>query len=193
MAGLLAPHLEYQIAAEQKLAPRDFGRYGPASNPGFVRRASSGDALDEQTALVIQVEKGREAVAIEKDGVEARPRTVFESQQLFGRVDRDDESKALKSSRFRQDARRDANHFALRVEHRSAAIARVDGRVGLDELREDRAVIEPVELAKPADIAERVRVLQPIGCANDIDGLSDSEQVGIAERGVREVGRGRLQ
>ena len=42
------------------------------------------------------------------------------------------EADALVASRLREDQRVDANDFALGVEQRSAAVAGIDGRVGLD-------------------------------------------------------------
>src|SRR6266851_1687628 len=47
-------------------------------------------------------------------------------------VDRDRESDALVAAGLRQDRRVHANDLASRIEERSARVAGVDGRVGLD-------------------------------------------------------------
>ena len=95
--------------------------------------------------------------------------TPVPTQLLTGHLDdraRDRKPEALASARRRDDERVDSDNVALDIDERSAAVAMVDGRVGLDV--HQRAV--RVELTGGgADDPHRDRLLQPKRSANRED------------------------
>ena len=83
----------------------------------------------------------------------------------------------------RADGGVDADDLAAAVDERAAAVAEVDGRVGLD------VVVEAVVEQLPADVADDAdgdRVLVGERIANRAHPLADAQRIGIAERRERE-------
>ena len=90
-------------------------------------------------------------------------------------------------ARPRADGRVDADHFAARVDERAAAVAEVDGGVGLD------VVVEALVEQLPPDVAHDAhghRVLVGQRVADGAHPLADAQRVGIAQRAPRETAVG---
>src|SRR4029079_8754738 len=89
-------------------------------------------------------------------------------EERLGDVDGDGEADVL---RLAGRGRVDADDLAGRVEQRTAAVARVDRGIGLDQVRQGRAVLDRDASAKGRDDAARDRVGECAERAPDRDGL----------------------
>ena len=104
---------------------------------------------------------------------------------LLGRVDRDSEAHALDGRiavhAARQLGGRDADHLTVLVDQRAARVARVDGRVGLDQGHD--AVVDGHIAVDGRDAAagDRVGELHAAGRADGIGIFAGLQLVGIAE------------
>ena len=90
---------------------------------------------------------------------------------------------------FDGDRRVDADDVAAGVEQRAARVARVDGGVGLDEVRQRLVVVgrDRAALGRHDAARDRVRVRAERAADGD-DELADLERVRVADRGGRQAG-----
>ena len=89
---------------------------------------------------------------------------------VFDAVDWHGEANAGVGARRRADGRVDADHLPARIQQRSTGVARVDGRIGLDDLG--------VAKASVLDHLGRQRAPQ---CTDDTDGHRSFQSEGIAD------------
>ena len=108
-------------------------------------------------------------------GRDLRQQVGMDDQRLGG-VDRDREANALCAAR---DGAVDADHLAPLVDQRPAAVARVDGRVGLDEV----LVVREAHVGPPCgtDDARGHGVVEAEGVADGQDFLSHHQVVGVTQ------------
>src|SRR5262249_26475366 len=90
------------------------------------------------------------------------------------------------------DLRIHAYHVAGQVEQRAARVARVDGRVGLDRLRDGELRQRRNVAAKPADNAFGQRAIEAERIANRHDGLTDGDVAHTAKCQRSNIGRQRI-
>src|SRR5581483_12349336 len=83
------------------------------------------------------------------------------------------------------DGRGDADQLALAVEQRTARVAGVDGRVGLNDAADEPLVLRTQRAIQAADDARRQRALQAEGIADGEDAHAD-QQLGRVAPGYRE-------
>ena len=99
--------------------------------------------------------------------------------EFLGFIDGDGKTDAAALAGFRKNHGVDPYDLALHIKKRTAAVAGVNGSVGLDEIikraRADSAVFG-------ADDSDRDGVAQAEGIADGKDGFADSCCVGVAER-----------
>ena len=88
-------------------------------------------------------------------------------------VDRDGEADADVAAGLALDLGVHADHVAVRVQKRTAGVAVVDGRVGLDGLVDLEAVRRLDPPLQRADDAGGDRPLEPEGIADGDDGVPD--------------------
>ena len=102
-----------------------------------------------------------------------------------GDVDRDGEADAVA---VRGDGGVDADDIAAGVEQRPARVARVDRRVGLDEVGQRLVVVgrDRAALGRHDAAGDRVRIGAQRAADRD-DQLADLERVGLADRGRRQA------
>src|SRR5574342_458904 len=85
-------------------------------------------------------------------------------------VHRDGEPDADRAAALAEDRRVDADRLSATVDQRSAAVAWIDGGVGLDEVVVRAATDDP---AGPAHDPGRHRLLEPEGVPDGHDRLTD--------------------
>src|SRR5207248_10256889 len=90
-------------------------------------------------------------------------------------VDGDGEADAGRRARGADDGRVDADEPAAAIQERSARVARIDGRVGLDHAFQLAAVVAFDLPAQGADDAARERVIQAERIADGEDLLADQK------------------
>ena len=100
-------------------------------------------------------------------------------------VDGNREADAFVAAAGAGDGRVDADHFAAQVEQRAAAVAGIDGGVGLQEVLILHAVVAQLQVAAAlgADDAVGDGVAQAEGAADGQHEVADVELAGIAEPG----------
>ena len=86
---------------------------------------------------------------------------------------------------LRHDGRIDAHQFAAGVDQGAAGVARVDGRIGLDEIFECRQA--QLSAARGADDAVGDGLRQPQGIADRQHDIPDLQLVGMPEGHDRQV------
>ena len=95
------------------------------------------------------------------------------------------ESQSLAAAGLGKDERVDAHHAALRIDQRTAAVAGIDGRVGLDV----RQKIVGMELARGGtDDTHADRSFQAPRVSKGHHQLALTDRVGVAERKMRKTG-----
>jgi hypothetical protein len=100
-----------------------------------------------------------------------------------GSIDRQCKSDALRSAVLRRDHGVDADHFAADVQQRTAAVARIDGGVGLNKALELRPDLFP---ARRAHNSGRHRLLQAEGRADRHGPVAHLDSIGVADRHRRQ-------
>ena len=95
------------------------------------------------------------------------------ARDVLDGVDRDGEADADVAAGLALDLRVHADHVAVRVQKRTAGVAVVDGRVGLDGLVDLEAVRRLDPPLQRADDAGGDRPLEPEGIADGDDGVPD--------------------
>ena len=108
-------------------------------------------------------------------------------QHQFGAIDGHGEPDADIAAVRPQDRGVDADHIAGRIEQRTAAVARIDGRVGLDQAFQRPFVFAANAAPERTDDAGGQRALQTEGIADGEHLLAHLQRVGIAQ-----VERGQL-
>ena len=99
-------------------------------------------------------------------------------QHRLGEVDRDREADAHRAAALRHDRGVDADRLAARVDEWPAAVARIDRRIGLDEVVV-RALTDHAPLG--ADDAGRDGLLETVRVADRHDGFAHLEPRRVAE------------
>ena len=109
------------------------------------------------------------------------------SADPFGQIDRHREANALVAARVGRNGRVDADHFAVEIHQRPAAVAGIDGRVGLDEVL---AIGNAQAAALGADDARRHRAFQSEGLPEGQDPIADFHFAAASQpcRGERAAG-----
>jgi hypothetical protein len=98
-------------------------------------------------------------------------------------VARDGEAEALRGNHGRGI---DADHVAARVHERSSRVARVERRVGLNDVVHQPPGARAQRAAEGADDAGGDRMLQAVGIADGNRHLSDAHRLRVAERRPRQ-------
>ena len=101
------------------------------------------------------------------------------------KIDRDRETKAGESAAAAENRGIDADHAAVRVEQRSAGIAGIDRRIGLDEILKRP---ETDTAAQRADDPAADRLADAEGIADRQHHVANLELVAVAKRGGRKAG-----
>lgn len=142
-------------------APFERHQQIPGLHAGAGRRRATIDTCHQRSALVVQAQGG---------GKLRRQFLQFQSQPAAGnlavfpqlrgnlthRTDRHCKADALRTAAAAVDGGVDADQFAGRIHQRAAGIARIDGRIGLDEVA-DRADARRFAANRP-DHAQRHRL-----------------------------------
>ena len=103
--------------------------------------------------------------------------------------DRDREADPLAAAGVAGDGRVEPDHLAANVDQRPTAVARIDGRVGLDEVLEANPSLAEVEVA-PAlgrDDAQRHRMGEAEGAADGQHGVADLQRILLGEPGGLQI------
>ena len=90
------------------------------------------------------------------------------------------------------NGRVDADHFAVEIDQGAAAVAGIDGRVGLQEiLKDDRVGVAQGELASPfgADDSKRDGMAQPEGAAHRQHEVANLHPIAVAQGRGGQIGR----
>ena len=148
-------------------------------DPGLGRGAVGDDGLDQGAAVLVEVEHigdlRRQVGAADAD---ERVLDLARGDQLLGDllggVDRDREADADVAARLTGlDLRVDPDHLALGVDQRTARVAGVDRRVGLDRVL-DREPVRGVDLALDrGDDPRGGRAVEPERVADRDHGIAD--------------------
>ena len=122
------------------------------------------------------------------------PRNAAAIDQLIGddldHVNRNREANAFAAAGTGGDGGVHADHFALQIQQRPAAIARIDGRIGLHEILKPHALAQ-FQIAPPfgADDAKRDRMAQTERAAHGQHEVADIQFIAIADLGRHEPRR----
>ena len=178
-----------QFAAVLDLLSIDRGDDVFGLDAGLIRRVA-GDHVGHQHAFGLLRSVILSQIALEVLDVHPQPAAgdfaVFLElgDDLGGHVDRDGKPDALAVG---DDGRVDAHHLAVQVQQRSAAVARVDGGVGLDEIVIGTGADDA---ALGADDAGRNGLLQAEGTADGHHPFADLQVRGAAQAGHGQVALG---
>jgi len=163
---------------------------------GFEARGSGGtvvgDVGDDGSPVARQLERfgqgGRDGLGNDADLAASNP-TEFANLFIHGADDvgRGGEADAFVATALGQDEGVDANEVAVGVDEGSAAVAGIDGGVGLEV---DHGVIGPDLTGDGADDAHGDRIFEAEGAAEGEDDLALADFVGIAEGEGGELGTG---
>ena len=178
-----------QVAADAQLhIAHDHGTARPA-NSRFFRGGIALDLLDQQATFRRKVERLRQ-VSLHKHCLDAQERARDLAACFFehglGAVDghgETDSDIALRSVNRGVDA----DDVAVGIEQRSAAIAGIDGGIGLDHVLERASVFIGDRTVKRADNAGGERTFEAERIADGQDFLADLQRVGIAEAENRQA------
>ena len=198
IADRLAIHSHNKVAAQKDWCVAHVGLFIAAVQAGPFRRAAGDHFLDQDAGIDCQADLRRQ---IRPNGIRNdtqrgpldAPVAGEISQHRFGRVDGDGKADAGALLRaVGGDHGVDADDLAARVEQRTAGVAGVDSRVGLDSVFDQRA-LRASDRADGADDAPRHGAAEAEGIADGVDLLAHRESAGISQRDRLEVGRVNLQ
>ena len=136
-------------APQQSIADADY--LSTAAQSCSARGSSPSHLSDQQAAGSRQFQClrpiARDQVCRNADGARGGPLSGFEiAQHRFGAVDGHGETDADAPAVGAVDGGVESDHVALRIEQRTAAVARIDRRVGLDHIVQIAAVL-PLDFA----------------------------------------------
>ncbi len=184
VSGLDARHAFAQRLARDDVLAVERAHDVARAQSGLLGRAV-GDHLGHQRAAEVLQAEGVGEVARQRLQRDAQPAALDAAAGLQAAQHRlhrragDREADAVGTARAGVDRGVDADHAALQVDQRSAAVARVDRRVGLDEV----LVGGDADLAAAlgADDAGGDGVVQAEGVAHGDDPVARLELVAVAE------------
>src|SRR6185436_7757146 len=194
-ADLLPIDRDDDVAAEADLVAVERGDDVAARDPGLCRRAVRRDGLDEHAVIDREVEVAEGGVdrqRVDPEEAAVDPAVLLElGEQAPGGVDRDGEADAdvPAAGAARLDLRVDPDHAAGRVEERTAGVARVDRRVGLDDAVDLEAVRRLDRAAGRRNDARRERALEPERVADRDRRIAHLHRARRAERERRQLVR----
>src|SRR5713101_2116980 len=187
-ADLDAADREDDVAADEERLAVDGGLPRARAQTRSLRRRSGRHPLDQHSGRLRHVEDLRELVA-EDEPLHAAPERPLLEEERPDHVRADDEPEPLEAARLRDDVAHDPDHLAGQVEHGAAGIALVDRSVRLEELRARQLAVDRVRLVPRAEVADRERVAEPVGRADDEDLVADLDLARVAEhRGLDALG-----
>src|SRR5438445_2969191 len=160
---------------------------------GDLRRAVRFDIQHQQTRLDRQVVIADNA-AMDSGGLPAyadvaatNPAVLDQpARDILGRIDSDGETDALRGQNHR---RVHAHDFPARIDELPAGVARVQGRVGLDDDVDEPAGIGTERPAERADHARSHRAFEAVRIANGDGELADADVLRFTQGRGGEVGR----
>ena len=131
--------------------------------------------------------RNRYLVADDADVAAADPAVANQARRDEPRrVARDREAESL---RRRQDRRVDADHFAARGDERPAGIARIERRIGLNDVFDQAHRLRPQRSANRADDARRDGMMKAVRIADGHRDLPHAHVARIAESVPRAAAR----
>jgi len=152
-AGLDIGNLEFQDIRILDLFAVDLDDHIVLLETGSIGRTPFFNTADQCAVLILQLE-GILVLFSEWSRLNADTNSAPDdaalllklSNDFFGQVGGDGESQADAAAGWGKDVARDSDDFALHIDQRSAAVAAVDGGVGLDEILVFRDVPADAEL-----------------------------------------------
>ena len=175
VARLLVGHCAAEVVARVHLGVADLRDDVAGLEPG-LRGCGAGRDLRDARAVVGVGKADAEERALDRLAGDERVR------DLLGGLDRHGVADALVAAGLRRDLRVDADHAAVAVEQRAAAVAGVDRGVGLDRAVDREAVGRGQLAVDRADDARGDGALEPERAADRHDRIADLHGLGRAER-----------
>src|SRR2546428_12371202 len=117
----------------------------------------------------------------EDEALHAAPERPLLEKERPRHIRADDEPKPLEAARLRDDVAHDPDYVAGQVEHGATGIALVNCRVGLEELRAGHLAENRIRPVPRADVANRERVAEPVGSADDEDLIANLDLARVAD------------
>ena len=174
------------VELENHVVGLQLGRFGgrfrrDARHAGAARVRHA--ELDRNRGIEVAVQAHAEIRADDRAALDQLRRDIH------GHVDRDREADSFAAAGTAGDRRVDADDLALEVHERAAAVAGIDGRVGLQEVLKADAVVAQFEIAAAfrADDAIGDRMAQAEGAAHRQDEIADVDLVAVADAGGDEA------